>query len=239
METKTMSSAKDVVLSFLKALNESNFKEARKYVHDDLSFTGVLGKREGADAYFRDMEKLQLKYEVQKIFGDREDVCVFYDIDMSGTTVYSSGWYKIKQNKIESFRVVFDPRPVIKDSETGFRYIVNDVDAAVDFYTKMLGFTVEMKAGSGFAKLTKDKLVLFLNKPGAGGAGQTLSDGAVPEPGGWNRIQFMIDDLDKMVADLKAKNAQFRNEMIEGVGGKQILLQDPSGNLIELFEPKK
>jgi catechol 2,3-dioxygenase-like lactoylglutathione lyase family enzyme len=127
----------------------------------------------------------------------------------------------------------------MKASAIGFRYIVNNVDAAVDFYTKMLGFTVDMKAGDGFAKLVKDNLVLFLNKPGAGGAGQQLSDGAVPEPGGWNRIQFMVEDLDKIVSTLKTKNAQFRNEMINGVGGKQILLQDPSGNLIELFEAKK
>lgn len=239
METNTISSAKDVVLSFLKALNESDFKEARNYVHDNLSFVGVLGKRDGADAYFRDMEKMKLKYDIKKVFVDRDDVCVLYDIDMGGTKVFTTGWYKVKQNRIESFRVVFDPRPVMKNSTPGVRYIVNDIEASINFYTELLGFTLEMRAGNGFAILSKGELNLFLNKPGAGGAGTAMSDGTMPEPGGWNRIQFQVEELGKLVEKLRSKNAQFRNEMIDGVGGKQILLMDPSGNLIELFEPKK
>jgi catechol 2,3-dioxygenase-like lactoylglutathione lyase family enzyme len=240
METKAVGSARDVVLSFLAALNKDDFTEARNFVHDQFSFVGVLGRRDGAEDYFRDMEKMKLKYHIQKVWADRDDVCVLYDIDMGGgKKVFASGWYKVKQNKIESFRVVFDPRPVMQHDELGFRYIVNDVDAAVNFYTEMLGFKLDMKAGGGFAMLTRDGMHLFLNKPGAGGAGTTLNDGSVPEPGGWNRIQLQVKDLDRMVAELKSKQAKFRNDMIEGVGGKQILLQDPSGNLVELFEPKK
>ncbi|MGC3947864.1 MAG: hypothetical protein QM762_25710 [Chryseolinea sp.] len=80
---------------------------------------------------------------------------------------------------------------------------------------------------------------LYLNQPGVGGAGQALSDGTLPAPGGWNRFQLESDDLDRLVSDLKLKGARFRNDIITGVGGKQALLMDPSGNLIELFEPKK
>jgi catechol 2,3-dioxygenase-like lactoylglutathione lyase family enzyme len=127
----------------------------------------------------------------------------------------------------------------MKNTEIGFRYIVNDVDAAVSFYTDLLGFKLDMKAGGGFAMLTKGGVHLFLNKPGAGGAGTTLSDGSVPEPGGWNRIQLQVQDLDRLVAELKSKHARFRNDVIAGIGGKQVLLLDPSGNLVELFEPKK
>jgi len=119
------------------------------------------------------------------------------------------------------------------------RYIVNNVEDAVKFYTQKLGFKVEMQQGSGFAALSKDNLKLFLNKPGAGGAGQTMKDGAVPEPGGWNRFQIEVDNLESFVEDLKNKGASFRNDIITGIGGKQALLQDPSENLIELFEPKK
>jgi catechol 2,3-dioxygenase-like lactoylglutathione lyase family enzyme len=118
------------------------------------------------------------------------------------------------------------------------RYIVNNVDEAIDFYTQRLGFKVDMHPAPAFAALSKDSLKLFLNQPGAGGAGQTLKDGSVPAPGGWNRFQIETNDLEKLVADLKGKGASFRNEIIVGVGGKQALLQDPSGNLIELFEAK-
>jgi catechol 2,3-dioxygenase-like lactoylglutathione lyase family enzyme len=121
----------------------------------------------------------------------------------------------------------------------GVRYIVSDVDAAVSFYKDLLGFTVDMQAGQGFAKLSKGHLHLYLNKPGAGGAGQRMPDGDVPAPGGWNRIQLQVNDIEAFVATLKTKKAQFRNEVVTGVGGKQILLLDPSGNLIELFEPQR
>jgi catechol 2,3-dioxygenase-like lactoylglutathione lyase family enzyme len=119
------------------------------------------------------------------------------------------------------------------------RYIVDNVDESIKFYTDKLGFKVEMHPAPGFAALSKENFILFLNQPGAGGAGATLSDGSVPSPGGWNRFQFEIEDLGNFVEQLKSKGAVFRNEIISGVGGKQALLQDPSGNLIELFEPKK
>src|SRR3954470_15076854 len=114
------------------------------------------------------------------------------------------------------------------------RNIVHSVDDAIPFYTEKLGFTVEMHPAPGFAALSKGDLKLFINQPGAGGAGQSMPDGAIPAPGGWNRIQFVVDDLEEYVKKLKKDNASFRNEMVNGVGGKQILLQDPSGNLIEL-----
>lgn len=119
------------------------------------------------------------------------------------------------------------------------RYIVNSVEEAIPFYTEKLGFKVDMHPAPGFAALSKDNLKLFLNQPGAGGAGQTMRDGAVPAPGGWNRFQLEIDDLENFVKELKRKGASFRNDIITGIGGKQALLQDPSGNLIELFESKK
>ena len=117
------------------------------------------------------------------------------------------------------------------------RYIVKSVEEAIPFYTQKLGFTVEMHPAPGFAALSKGELKLYLNQPGAGGAGQTMPDGTVPAPGGWNRIQFEVTDLEAFVKKLKKEKATFRNEIVNGVGGKQILLQDPSGNLIELFEP--
>ena len=120
----------------------------------------------------------------------------------------------------------------------GVRYIVNDVDAAVSFYTDLLGFAVEMRV-EGFAKLSKDNLHLYLNQPGFGGAGESMPDGTPPAPGGWNRIQFEVDNLEDRIEKLKTQKAHFRNELVMGIGGKQILLQDPSGNLIELFEPKE
>jgi catechol 2,3-dioxygenase-like lactoylglutathione lyase family enzyme len=119
------------------------------------------------------------------------------------------------------------------------RYIVNSVEDAISFYTDKLGFKVDLHPAPGFAALSKDNLKLYLNQPGAGGAGQTMKDGAVPAPGGWNRFQLEINDLETFVKELKRKGASFRNDMIVGIGGKQALLQDPSGNLIELFEGKK
>lgn len=121
----------------------------------------------------------------------------------------------------------------------GVRYIVNDVDAAVSFYKDLLGFTVDMQVAPGFAKLSKGGLHLFLNKPGFGGAGQPMPDGTAVAPGGWNRIQLEVNSLEEYIATLKTKSANFRNELVTGIGGKQILLQDPSGNLIELFEPNE
>ena len=121
-------------------------------------------------------------------------------------------------------------------SKVGVRYIVNDVDEALPFYTEFLGFQVDMHPGPGFARISRGNLQLFLNRPGAGGAGQTMPDGRLPTPGGWNRIQIEVDDLDAIVEKLKAAGAAFRNEIVIGTGGKQILIDDPSGNPIELFQ---
>ena len=117
------------------------------------------------------------------------------------------------------------------------RYIVSDVDEAIPFYTDMLGFQVDMHPAPGFASLSNGGLNLLLNRPGAGGAGQAMPDGQQPAPGGWNRIQVEVEDLTAMVDRLKAAGCRFRNEIVVGNGGKQILVEDPSGNPIELFEP--
>jgi catechol 2,3-dioxygenase-like lactoylglutathione lyase family enzyme len=117
------------------------------------------------------------------------------------------------------------------------RYIVDDVDAAISFYTKQLGFRVETHPAPGFAMLSRDDLRLLLNAPGAGGAGQAMPDGRRPEPGGWNRIQLQVDDLESFVNTLRQAGAHFRNDIVTGRGGKQILLDDPAGNCIELSEP--
>jgi catechol 2,3-dioxygenase-like lactoylglutathione lyase family enzyme len=117
------------------------------------------------------------------------------------------------------------------------RYITDDVDAAVAFYVERLGFDVEMQAGPGFAMLARGDLRLLLNRPGAGGAGQPMPDGRRPEPGGWNRIQIEVSDLEREVAALRAVGASFRGEIVTGRGGNQILLDDPAGNPVELFQP--
>lgn len=121
--------------------------------------------------------------------------------------------------------------------EVSVRYIVDDVDSAVQFYTTHLSFETRMRPAPGFAMLRRGNLRLLLNTPGGGGAGQALPDGTRPEPGGWNRFQIEVDDLDLVVAGLRQAGAGFRSGIITGKGGRQVLLQDPSGNLIELFEP--
>jgi catechol 2,3-dioxygenase-like lactoylglutathione lyase family enzyme len=117
------------------------------------------------------------------------------------------------------------------------RYITDDVDAAVAFYVERLGFDVEMRPGPGFAMLRRGGLRLLLNKPGAGGAGQPMPDGRRPEPGGWNRIQIEVSDLAREVEALRDAGASFRGEIVTGRGGSQILLDDPAGNPVELFQP--
>jgi catechol 2,3-dioxygenase-like lactoylglutathione lyase family enzyme len=120
------------------------------------------------------------------------------------------------------------------------RYIVNDIDAAIAFYTGMLGFKVDMHPAPGFAMISKDELRLMLSRPGGpGGAAQPMPDGRVPEPGGWNRIMITVENLAVEVDRLKAAGARFRNDIVTGIGGKQILLDDPSGNPIELSEPTR
>ena len=119
------------------------------------------------------------------------------------------------------------------------RYIVTDVDAAIAFYTEMLGFQIDMHPAPGFAMLSSGNLQLLLNRPGAGGAGQAMPDGQLPTPGGWNRIQLEVEDLAATVAQLQRAGARFRNAIVIGNGGQQILVEDPSGNPIELFQPNR
>lgn len=117
------------------------------------------------------------------------------------------------------------------------RYIVDDVETAIAFYTQHLGFSVELHPAPGFAMLSRGDLRLLLNAPGAGGAGQAMPDGRRPEPGGWNRIQLQVEDLSSKVQNLRNAGIHFRNDIVTGQGGKQILIDDPAGNPIELFEP--
>jgi catechol 2,3-dioxygenase-like lactoylglutathione lyase family enzyme len=118
------------------------------------------------------------------------------------------------------------------------RYIVDDVDAAIDFYCHRLGFREVMHPAPTFAMLSRGDLRLVLSAPGGGpGGGQAMPDGTVPTPGGWNRFQLEVDDIEAIVADLREHGARFRNDIVAGVGGKQILVEDPSGNPVELFQP--
>ena len=118
------------------------------------------------------------------------------------------------------------------------RYIVDDVDASIDFYCRHLGFTEVMHPAPTFAMLERGDLRLVLSAPsGQGGGGQAMPDGTLPTPGGWNRFALEVDDLDATVAQLKTAGARFRNEIVEGRGGRQILVEDPSGNPVELFQP--
>ena len=118
------------------------------------------------------------------------------------------------------------------------RYMVDDVDAAVAWYTTHLGFTVLTNAAPAFADVTLGSLRLLLSGPKSS-AGRPMPDGSKPGPGGWNRIHLIVSDLAAEVARLRAAGVQFRNEIVTGPGGSQILLQDPSGNLVELFQPAR
>ena len=118
------------------------------------------------------------------------------------------------------------------------RYIVHDVDAAIAFYRDNLGFTEVMHPAPAFAMLSLGDLRLVLTAPGGGpGGGQAMPDGTVPQPGGWNRFAIEVADLEATVATLRGKGVSFRNQIVAGTGGKQILAEDPSGNPVELFEP--
>jgi catechol 2,3-dioxygenase-like lactoylglutathione lyase family enzyme len=125
-------------------------------------------------------------------------------------------------------------------ASVGVRYIVDDVDASIAFYRDRLGFTEVMHPAPSFAMLQHGDLRLVLSAPsGQGGGGAAMPDGTLPQPGGWNRFQLQVDDLEARVEELRAEGATFRNELVVGVGGKQILVEDPSGNLVELFEPTR
>ena len=118
------------------------------------------------------------------------------------------------------------------------RYIVHDVDAAIAFYTAHLGFTLVMHPAPPFAMLSRGDLRLVLSAPNpSGGGGQSMPDGTKPQPGGWNRFAIEVDDIEATVAALRKSGVRFRNDIVTGVGGKQILVEDPSGNPVELFQP--
>jgi len=117
------------------------------------------------------------------------------------------------------------------------RYIVSNVDAAIPFYER-LGFAVDLHPAPGFARLIRGDLALLLNQAGAGGAGQSSDAGQLPEPGGWNRFQLEPDDLDATVKDLRDGGFRIRTDIVQGNGGRQAVVEDPSGNPVELFEPR-
>jgi len=122
--------------------------------------------------------------------------------------------------------------------QVNIRYMVEDVDAAVEFYTTYLGFKPGINASPAFADVTKGNMRLLLSGR-TSSAGRAMPDGTLPVPGGWNRIELIVDNLEKEVAAMKMKGLHFRNEIITGPGGSQILLIDPSGNFIELFQPRE
>ncbi len=122
------------------------------------------------------------------------------------------------------------------DEMVHVRYMVDDVEAALDFYTGHLGFEVRTNAAPAFADVTRGNLRLLLSGP-ASSAGRPMPDGVTPGPGGWNRIHLIVPDIDTEVAGLRDAGVQFRNDVVTGPGGKQILLEDPAGNVVELFQP--
>jgi catechol 2,3-dioxygenase-like lactoylglutathione lyase family enzyme len=122
------------------------------------------------------------------------------------------------------------------DETVNVRYMVDDVDEAIAFYTELLGFELLSSASPAFADVRRGNLRLLLAGP-TSSAGRPMPDGTKPEPGGWNRIHFIVDDIDTEVARLREVGARFRNDVVEGPGGKQILLEDPSDNVVELFQP--
>ena len=122
------------------------------------------------------------------------------------------------------------------DEVVSVRYMVDDVDKAIDFYTQMLDFEVTISAAPAFADVKRGRLRLLLSGPKSS-AGRAMNDGAQPGPGGWNRIHLIVDDIEREHARLTEEGVRFRNEVVTGPGGAQVLAVDPSGNLIELFQP--
>jgi catechol 2,3-dioxygenase-like lactoylglutathione lyase family enzyme len=125
---------------------------------------------------------------------------------------------------------------IVSDGTVNVRYMVDDVQAAIDFYTTHFGFTVNSAALPAFADVTRGNLRLLLAGPRSS-AGRPMPDGRKPEPGGWNRIHFIVDDITAEVDRLRTAGVKFRNDIVTGPGGRQILLEDPSGNPVELFQP--
>ena len=123
------------------------------------------------------------------------------------------------------------------DELVNVRYMVDDVDAAIDFYTTQFGFTLRSSAAPAFADVVKGHLRLLLSGPKSS-AGRPMPDGRTPEPGGWNRIHFVVEDIAADVERLRTAGATFRNDIISGPGGQQVVLEDPAGNPIELFQPR-
>jgi catechol 2,3-dioxygenase-like lactoylglutathione lyase family enzyme len=125
-------------------------------------------------------------------------------------------------------------------AKVSVRYIVDDVDAAIEFYCGKLGFHEDMRPAPPFAMLSHGDLRLVLSAPGGGpGGGAAMPDGTMPKPGGWNRFQLEVDDIEATVVRLRDGGVRFRNDIITGVGGKQILVEDPAGNPVELFQPTR
>ena len=125
----------------------------------------------------------------------------------------------------------------MKTDQVNVRYMVEDVDKPIEFYTKYLGFKLGTNSAPAFADVTRENLRLLLSGKKSS-AGRAMPDGTIPAPGGWNRIELVVEDIVSEVAKLKAQGLHFRNDIVTGPGGSQILLIDPSGNFIELFEPK-
>ena len=144
-----------------------------------------------------------------------------------------------RERGISYWQKMGDHRPVQGAmAKVSVRYFVDDVNAAIDFYCRELGFHEDVHPAPTFAMLSRGDLRLVLSAPGGGpGGGQAMRDGTVPEPGGWNRFQLEVEDIEQTVVRLREQGARFRNDIITGVGGKQILVEDPAGNRVELFQP--